>query len=187
MQCPSSAPPGQSRGVQHPPALLAALWATHHRVPLALLATRAHCWLVVNRWPTVGHLLVLLSTRAHCWLSWPPGHIAGSWSTTGHPLATRTTRSWSAQLPSSHGQSLVNYWSTIGPLLVNHWPSWPPGLTLGSWSIIGQLLVNHWLSQPPGHTADSWSTIGQPLALLATRAHHWLTVNHSSTAGHLLP
>ena len=51
---------GQSRGEQHLPALLAVLCAMHPGVPLAFLATRAHCWLMVNCWPTIGqseHLL----------------------------------------------------------------------------------------------------------------------------------
>ena len=47
-------PPGQSRGEEQLHALLAVLCAVHRRVLGAFLASRAHCWLVVNHWSTVS-------------------------------------------------------------------------------------------------------------------------------------
>jgi len=81
---------------QHLPALLATL-CNARRFPLAFLATRAPCWLIVNYWSTDGQPLVnqticvtFSATRAPCWL-------------------------------------MVTVWSTTGQLLVNHWPPGLPG------------------------------------------------------------
>ena len=55
---PSSGQTGREKTF---PPLLAMLYATHPRAPLAFLATRAHCWLMVNCWSTTGQQLV------NCW------------------------------------------------------------------------------------------------------------------------
>ena len=108
-------------------------------VPLAFWPARAHCWLMVNMWSTIGQQLatrtskssteLLLSSSLKCTPEshrpfGQPGHVDSSWSTFGQPLLNH----W-----STFGQLLVNYWSTTGQSLVNHWstigqpgPCWPP-------------------------------------------------------------
>ena len=70
--------------------LLSNHWST--KTPLVLLATRAHCWLVVNPWSTVVQPLVNQNTIGLL------GHQS--------PLLAR-------------GQPLVNPWSTVVRPLVN--------------------------------------------------------------------
>ena len=135
---------------------LANCWST--RTPLAFLATRAICWLLVNCWPTVGQ-------PGHHWPSWPPDHTALSRLSVGQLLVNHGTigRLGLQGTLLGHGQLLVNHWSTRTPLaflasrahywlMVNswsttgqpghHWPSWPPGNTPGSLLSVGQLLVS---------------------------------------------
>ena len=86
--------------------------------PLAIVATRRHCRLMVTLRPMVGQLLLnLLATIGH------RGHH-------GALLA--------------HAHPVVNGWSTLGPLVDHHWLLWLPGGTAGSWSPCAQPLPNSW-------------------------------------------
>uniref|UniRef100_A0A8C3L986 Staphylococcal nuclease and tudor domain containing 1 n=1 Tax=Chrysolophus pictus TaxID=9089 RepID=A0A8C3L986_CHRPC len=181
-------------------------WAS--RTPLAFLATRAHSWLMVNHWSTVGQ-------AGRHWPSWPPGRTPGSWSTTGQLLGKQDAigllghqgallahgqplvNCWASRTPlaflatRAHSWLMVNHWSTVGQA-GRHWPSWPPGRTPGSWSTTGQLLGKQDAIGLLGHQGallahgqplvNCWAS-RTPLAFLATRAHSWLMVNHWSTVG----
>ena len=133
-----------------------------------LLATRAHCWLMVRHWSTV-HLLLsnhwstrtplaFLASRAHCWL------VLNYWSAVGQPLVSQDTIG-----PLGHqntllarGQPLVNCWSTVVQPLVNQNTI---GL-LGHQSPLlarGQPLVNHCPPVPPGPSPrSSFPAAGAP-------------------------
>ena len=143
-----------------------------------LLATRAHCWLMVRHWSTV-HLLLsnhwstrtplaFLASRAHCWL------VLNYWSAVGQPLVSQDTIG-----PLGHqntllarGQPLVNPWSTVVQPLVNQntiglLGHQSPLLARGQplvnpWSTVVRPLVNQNTIGPLGHQSPLLAR-GQPL------------------------
>lgn len=153
--------------------------------PLASVAAGTLCWHMVNRWPTVGQLLV------NRWPLWPLGRTPGTWSTCGQLLVNCWSTvglcgRWGSQ--PARGQLLVNCWSAFGQqlafvaagtlcwLVVNAWPTVGQPLVyrdnIGLHSCLGALLVRGQL------VANCWSTIGQ-------LGQHWDTTE--TPLGHHRP
>ena len=99
-------------------------WPT--RTTTAFLATRTHCCLTVNCWPTTDQ-------PGHQQPSWPPGYPAGSWSVCGQPLANR----WPTRTPLALLATRAHCCLMV-TLLANRWPPGPPGPSVQSSSPAAQ-------------------------------------------------
>lgn len=122
-----------------------------------------------NGWSTAGQ-------SQHRWPLWPAGltlnPVGHHWHSWPHEDTTVISR-------SSHGQPMVNQWSTVGQPIVNCWPTMTP-MAFVAMRALFWLTLNPDGHQrpcwPPGYSVDTQLTIGQPLI------NRWSTVGQSGHA-----